>query len=328
MLGGCVPVAEPEERLGAGGEAGRSGAPARRAHPPAATPPRAPPPPALRAAPGRSGRRLLLLLGSRGSRAEQRARVAGLRGRPDTAGDARARPGGAGAVRWTGDSASEPGARPTRAPPTPRRRHPLLLRARRARSPGPTPHPPASPAALPLAVLEGPQPAEAGKARDAPPRRAQEASRDSRALPLPAAGSPGPAPARPEPGPGPAARRGNWGEESWLQRDRPEDSPAGRPGTHRGPDFPPSDWSSAGGVASPGAPLSWSVGKALTLAPHRGAIYTQAFFDLPALPATWKTVPSSSLAETLDGHPDLSLPPGRASKDRRNLSNATGFPGF
>lgn len=51
MLGGCVSVAEPEERLGAGGEAGRSGAPARRAPPPAATPPRAPPPPALRAPP-------------------------------------------------------------------------------------------------------------------------------------------------------------------------------------------------------------------------------------------------------------------------------------
>lgn len=180
MLGGCVSVAEPEERLGAGGKAGRSGAPARRTHPPAATPPRAPPPPALRAPPGRSGRRLLLLGGSRGSRGEQRAQVEGLRGRLDTVRGPKARPGRAGAVRWTGDSASEPGARPARAPPTPRRRHPLLLSARRSRSPGPTPHPPAFPVALLPAVLGGPQPAEAGKARDAPPRRAQAASRDSR----------------------------------------------------------------------------------------------------------------------------------------------------
>lgn len=200
MPGGCVSVAEPGERLGAGGEAGRSGAPARRAHPPAATPPRAPPPPALRAPPGRSGRRLPLLPGSRGSRGEQRAPVAGLRGRPDTARDARARPGRAGAGRWTGDSASEPGARPTRAPPTPRRRHPLLLRARRSRSPGPAPHPPACPVALPLAVPEGPQPAEAGKARGAPPRRAQAPSRDSRGPSASSGGLPPPAPARPGPG--------------------------------------------------------------------------------------------------------------------------------
>lgn len=163
--------------------------------------------------PGRSGRRLLLLLGSGGSRGELRAQVAGLRGRLDTARDAKARPGSAGAVRWTGDSASEPGARPARAPPTPRRRHPLLPRARRSRSPGPTPHPPAFPAALPLAVLEGPQPARPGK--PGTPRR--DALRRLRGIPgallLPAVGSPAPAPARPDPGP--AARLGNW-----ARRDR------------------------------------------------------------------------------------------------------------
>lgn len=193
MLGGCVSVAEPEQRLGAGGEAGRSGAPARRAHPPAATPPRAPPPPVLREPPGRSSRRLLLLLGSCDSRGELRAQVAGLRGRLHTARDAKARPGSAGAVRWTGDNASEPGARPARAPPTPRGRLPLLLRARSSRSsrsPGPTPHPPAFPVALPLEVLEGPQPTRPGK----PGTPRQDARRRLRGFPgvllLPVVSSP------------------------------------------------------------------------------------------------------------------------------------------
>lgn len=155
----CV-CARAGERLGAGGEEGRSGAlrgagPART---PPATPPRALPPPALRAPAGWSGRRLLLLLplpGARGFRGERRAQVVGLCGRPGTAGDARARPGGAGAGHWTGDSAPEPRARPGRAPPTPRRRLPLLRRARRSQQPRPGSTPTCFPPGLSLCGAGG-----------------------------------------------------------------------------------------------------------------------------------------------------------------------------
>lgn len=200
MLGGCVSVAEQGKRLGAGGEAGRSGAPARRAHPPAATPPRAPPPPALRAPAGWSGHCLLLFLllqGARSSRGGRRARVAGLCGRPGTAGDTRARPGGARAVRSTGDSAPEPGARPGRAPPTPRRRLPLLPRASRSRWPRPGSTPTCFPPWLLLCGAGGSAALEAPRTRQpgtlgAPRRDALGRLRGiPGALLLPAVGCPG-----------------------------------------------------------------------------------------------------------------------------------------
>lgn len=133
---------------------------------------------------------------------------------------ARARPGSAGAVRSAGDSAPEPRARPGRAPPTPRRRLPLLPRARRSPRPRPAPHPPASLRGSRSAEREGPQPRArrartAGRAPGAPPGCA----RRLRGIPGPSAPSGGLSPRAPaRPRPGAAARRG-VGEERPLLSD-------------------------------------------------------------------------------------------------------------
>lgn len=293
--GGCLVGVCPwrsRGEAGAGGEAGRSGAPARRAHPPAATPPRAPPPPALRAPAGWSGRLLLLLLlllpGARGSQGGRRGCAAGghRRGRPGSAWrrgrcalDRGQRPGAQGAA---GAGAAHTSA----APPAPPARPPLP-----AAPAGSTPT--CFPAWLSLRGAGGSAAPWAPRThrRESSGRPAgmhSAASRNSRALcarqrALPA--RPGTTPARGRCSRG--AGRGDTAPERPGPGGFPRVPVQGALVAQRGPDFPPSTSGSARGAAVPVTPLSQGhgesrVGGSLNSCLPRGRCSHSGSFALPA----------------------------------------------